>query len=166
MLLSWEGNASEPHWFACIRRAVAGPERHAEEQAGVVSGLSPSRHRCTNGTRADPGSDEPRDPLQVLSLVAFPAVAVYRSPTDRKRLPAIVDDRNSPHRSTSGAPDALATAAGLGTATIMRTAGVSKTAVWRWQERFMSEGVDGPATRQDAAGADRQIMTTEMKPLS
>src|SRR5713101_7622497 len=25
----------------------------------------------------------------------------------------------------------------------MRTAGVSKTAVWRWQERFMSEGVDG-----------------------
>jgi hypothetical protein len=61
---------------------------------------------------------------------------------------------------------ALATAAGLGTATIMRTAGVSKTAVWRWQERFMSEGVDGAATRQDAAGADRQIMTTEMKPLS
>jgi transposase len=37
----------------------------------------------------------------------------------------------------------LATADGLGTATIMRTAGVSKTAVWRWQERFMSEGVDG-----------------------
>ncbi|MDB5567925.1 MAG: putative transposase [Tardiphaga sp.] len=25
----------------------------------------------------------------------------------------------------------------------MRTAGVSKTAVWRWQKRFMSEGVDG-----------------------
>jgi transposase len=36
----------------------------------------------------------------------------------------------------------LATADGLGTATIMRTAGVSKTAVWRWQERFMSEGVE------------------------
>jgi hypothetical protein len=25
----------------------------------------------------------------------------------------------------------------------MRAAGVSKTAVWRWQERFMAEGVDG-----------------------
>jgi transposase len=37
----------------------------------------------------------------------------------------------------------LATADGLGTVTIMRTAGVSKTAVWRWQERFMSEGVGG-----------------------
>lgn len=30
-----------------------------------------------------------------------------------------------------------------GTAEIMRTAGVSKTAVWRWQERFMAESVDG-----------------------
>jgi transposase len=25
----------------------------------------------------------------------------------------------------------------------MRTAGVSKTAVWRWQQRFMEEGIDG-----------------------
>jgi hypothetical protein len=25
----------------------------------------------------------------------------------------------------------------------MRAAGVSQTAVWRWQERFMTEGVDG-----------------------
>ena len=25
----------------------------------------------------------------------------------------------------------------------MREAGVAKTAVWRWQERFMQEGVDG-----------------------
>jgi hypothetical protein len=25
----------------------------------------------------------------------------------------------------------------------MRTAGVSKTTVWRWRERFMAEGVDG-----------------------
>jgi hypothetical protein len=25
----------------------------------------------------------------------------------------------------------------------MRTAGVSETAVWRWQERFLEEGIDG-----------------------
>jgi transposase len=37
----------------------------------------------------------------------------------------------------------LLTADGAGTAEIMRTAGVSKTAVWRWQGRFMEEGVDG-----------------------
>jgi hypothetical protein len=35
----------------------------------------------------------------------------------------------------------LATADGLGTAAIMRTAGDSKTAVWRWQARLMEEGV-------------------------
>ena len=32
---------------------------------------------------------------------------------------------------------------GWGTAEIMRVAGVSKTAVWRWQERFMTHGVAG-----------------------
>jgi transposase len=37
----------------------------------------------------------------------------------------------------------LLTADGCGTAEIMRRAGTSKTAVWRWQERFMTEGVEG-----------------------
>jgi hypothetical protein len=55
----------------------------------------------------------------------------------------IVDDRNSPQKHVWRARIVLATADGLGTATIMRTTGVSKTFVWRWQERFMSEGVDG-----------------------
>jgi hypothetical protein len=32
----------------------------------------------------------------------------------------------------------LLTAAGCGTAEIMRRARVSKTAIWRWQERYMS----------------------------
>jgi hypothetical protein len=37
----------------------------------------------------------------------------------------------------------LATAEGWGTAEIMRRAGVLKPCVWRWQERFMREGVAG-----------------------
>ncbi len=37
----------------------------------------------------------------------------------------------------------LLTATGAGTTAIMREAGVSKTAVWRLQERFMADGVDG-----------------------
>lgn len=37
----------------------------------------------------------------------------------------------------------LGTADGRGTAAIMRTAGVSKTAVWRWQAQFMESGVAG-----------------------
>ena len=35
------------------------------------------------------------------------------------------------------------TADGCGTAAIMRRAGVAKPSVWRWQARFMAEGVDG-----------------------
>jgi transposase len=65
------------------------------------------------------------------------------SPTDRKRLLAIVDDRNSPQKHVWRARIVLATAEGLGTMEIMRSAGVSKTAVWRWQKRFMEEGVAG-----------------------
>lgn len=38
----------------------------------------------------------------------------------------------------------LATGDGLGTAAIIRTACVSKTAVWRWHARFVEEGVPGP----------------------
>ena len=37
----------------------------------------------------------------------------------------------------------LLTAAGLGTVEITRRTGKSKNCVWRWQERFMQEGVEG-----------------------
>ena len=70
-------------------------------------------------------------------------VVVHLSPTDRKRLRSIVDDRNSLQKHVWRARIVLATADGVGTVEIMRTAGVSKTAVWRWQARFMDEGVEG-----------------------
>jgi transposase len=62
---------------------------------------------------------------------------------DRARLEAIVADRNSPQKHVWRARIILATAEGCGTAAIMHRAGVSKPSVWRWQERFMAEGVDG-----------------------
>lgn len=62
---------------------------------------------------------------------------------DRSRLEAIVTDRNTPQKHVWRARIVLLTAAGAGTNTIMREAGVSKTAVWRWQERFMQAGVEG-----------------------
>ena len=47
-------------------------------------------------------------------------------------------------RSMCGGPDIiLATADGCGTAEIMRRSGKSKPVVWRWQARFMAEGVEG-----------------------
>jgi transposase len=65
------------------------------------------------------------------------------SATDRVQLDAIVVDRNSPQKHVWRAQIVLLTADGCGTAEIMRHAGVSKTAVWRWQERFMTDGVAG-----------------------
>ena len=52
-------------------------------------------------------------------------------------------DRNSPQKHVWRARIILATGEGCGTAAVMRRAGVSKPCVWRWQERFMAEGVDG-----------------------
>jgi transposase len=65
------------------------------------------------------------------------------SAADRARLEAIVADRNSPQKHVWRARIILATADGCGTAAIMRRAGVSKPSVWRWQERFMTDGVAG-----------------------
>src|ERR1700751_5491305 len=42
-----------------------------------------------------------------------------------------------------GARIILLTADGVGTSGIEREIGKDKTCVWRWQERFMLEGVDG-----------------------
>jgi Homeodomain-like domain-containing protein len=75
-------------------------------------------------------------------------VAVHLSPTDRKRLRSIVDDRNSLQKHVWRARIVLTTADGVGTVEIMRTAGVSKTAVGRWQARFMDEGVHSPESSQ------------------
>ena len=65
------------------------------------------------------------------------------SAADRERLAAVVGDRNSPQKHVWRARIILATGEGCGTAEVMRRAGVSKPCVWRWQERFMREGVAG-----------------------
>jgi len=68
-------------------------------------------------------------------------VTVTRS--DRRRLEAIVADRGAPQKHVWRAHIILATADGCGTTEIMRRSGKSKPVVWRWQARFMAEGVDG-----------------------
>ena len=59
------------------------------------------------------------------------------------RLAAIVADRNRPQKHVWRARIILLTADGVGTSGIERQTGKDKTCVWRWQERFMREGVDG-----------------------
>jgi transposase len=70
-------------------------------------------------------------------------IVVKLSSADRRRLQAIVDDGNAPQKHVWRAKIILATADGCGTAEIMRRSGKAKTVVWRWQARFMAEGVDG-----------------------
>ena len=65
------------------------------------------------------------------------------SSADRARLESIVADRNSPQKHVWRARIVLLTGDGVGTNEIERQAGVDKNSVWRWQERFMAEGVDG-----------------------
>src|SRR3712207_9247679 len=65
------------------------------------------------------------------------------SAADRARLEAVVADRSRPQKHVWRARIILATMEGLRTNAIMRRARVSKPCVWRWQERFMAEGVDG-----------------------
>ena len=69
--------------------------------------------------------------------------AFYVSPSDRIRLEAIVANPSSPQKHVWRAKILLATADGHGTAEVMRHAGVSKPSVWRWQDRFVHEGVAG-----------------------
>jgi transposase len=73
-------------------------------------------------------------------------VAMLKSGSNRgigSGLEAIVNDRNSAQKHVWRAQIILATAEGCGTAEIMRRAGISKPCVWRWQGRFMEDGVDG-----------------------
>jgi transposase len=70
-------------------------------------------------------------------------IVVKVSAADRRRLEAIVADRNALQKHVWRASIVLGTADGCGTAEIMRRSGKSKPVVWRWQARFMAEGVAG-----------------------
>jgi transposase len=93
---------------------------------------------------------------------------------DRARLEGIVAARNSPQKHVWRARIVLLTAEGLGTSEIMRRTGKSKTCLWRWQERFMHEGVEGllrDKTRPSRvaplppAVAERVVALTQTEPL-
>jgi transposase len=78
-------------------------------------------------------------------LVCFmlTGIEIIVSLASRQRLEAIAADRNTPQKHAWRARIVLLTADGLGTGAIMAATGKSKTCVWRWQERYMREGVDG-----------------------
>ncbi len=70
-------------------------------------------------------------------------ISITVSALDRRRLDALVRDRNAAQKHAWRAEIILLSADAIGTSEIMRRTGKSKTCVWRWQERFMEEGFDG-----------------------
>ena len=70
-------------------------------------------------------------------------ICIYVGPANRSTLEAIIVDRNSLSKAVWRAQIVLTTADGHGTNEIMRRTGKSKPCVWRWQERYIQEGVDG-----------------------
>jgi len=94
-------------------------------------------------------------------------ICIYVSPVNRARLEAIIADRNSKTKTVWRARIVLATADGHGTNAIMRQIGKSKPCVWRWQERYVEEGVDGllrdktrpPGKKPLSAAVKRKVLS-------
>jgi len=102
-----------------------------------------------------------------------PGIAVTVSPADRRRLEALVGDRNAAQKHVWRAQIVLLSADGVGMNEIRRRTAKSKTCVWRWQERFAQEGLDGllrDKTRRPripalgAAVAERVVALTRSDP--
>ena len=70
-------------------------------------------------------------------------ICLYLGPTGRSELQALIANRNTPRKLVWRAEIVLATADGHGTVEIMRRADTSKPTVWRWQARYLDQGVAG-----------------------
>ena len=71
------------------------------------------------------------------------ASCVILAPDDRERLASIIADRNRPQKHVQRARIILHSDQRLPVKEVARRAGVSRPAVWRWQQRFAEEGVEG-----------------------
>jgi hypothetical protein len=70
-------------------------------------------------------------------------IEVRLGPGDRERLEGVIGSRNSPQKHVWRARIVLLSADEVGTMAIQRQTGKGKPTIWRWQARFMAEGVDG-----------------------
>src|SRR5215467_15898259 len=70
-------------------------------------------------------------------------VEVRLGSDDRERLETVIGSGNSPQKHVWRARIVLLSADGVGTMAIQRQTSKGKPTIWRWQRRFMSEGVDG-----------------------
>jgi transposase len=93
-------------------------------------------------------------------------VCSFLSAGDRQRLAAILADRNRPQKHVARVRVILHSAERLGVAEVARRVGISRPAVWRWQQRFAEAGVDGllrdktrkPGKPPTAAGVVQRVV--------
>jgi len=71
------------------------------------------------------------------------SVCVILGADDRARLTAIIGDRSRPLKHVQRTRIVLLSAQRLAVLEVARRAGVSRPAVWRWQQRYSEQGVDG-----------------------
>jgi transposase len=91
-------------------------------------------------------------------------ICIWVSPGDRSRLERLVSDRNTSQKHVWRARIVLLSGDRIGTMAIMRQVGKSKPTVWRWQERFLEEGVDGLLRDRDR-GSGRPPLGAAVKSL-
>src|ERR1700747_3276365 len=100
-------------------------------------------------------------------------IEVRLDPGDRERLEAVTRSGDSAHKHVWRGQIVLLSAAGVGTMAIQRQTGKGKPTIWRWQARFIAEGVDGllhDATRPPgkpalpAAAIERVVEMTLTEP--
>ena len=70
-------------------------------------------------------------------------ICLYLGPADRAELQALITNRDTARKLVWRSEIVLATAGGHRTFEIMRRARRSKPTVWRWQGRYLDEGVVG-----------------------
>lgn len=70
-------------------------------------------------------------------------VSVIVGSEDRARLAAILGDQNRPLKHVQLAHIILLSAERLPVLEVAHRAGLSRPAVWRWQQRYAEEGVEG-----------------------
>jgi transposase len=70
-------------------------------------------------------------------------VSILLTPEDRARLAAILSDRNRPQKYVQRAQIVLLSAERHPVLEVARRSGASRPSVWRWQQRFAEEGVEG-----------------------
>ena len=91
-------------------------------------------------------------------------ICLYLGPAARAELQALITNRDTPRKLVWRAEIVLATADGHGTFEIMRRARTSKPTVWRWQARYLDEGVAGDSNG-DGALDDAEMVTGQEQGL-